>query len=172
MSFSPEVDQNFWHPTILSIVHYIWPSILWNWLGPILQQIYGRSFTKKTHFGASKKWKMIFSSKENENFLRQHCLSFQDAPLCTIWGHLNKLCHECGHKIDHLAWKPWIFTHDISFLRTLSKNNYRITSLLFFLETWSDIMTQCEGFPIFCFLLNFLCPFQNAVKTAGLTVPS
>ena len=25
-----------------------------------------------------------FSSKENENFLRQHCLPFQDAPLCTI----------------------------------------------------------------------------------------
>ena len=33
-------------------------------------------------------------------------------------------------------------------------------------------MTQCEGFPIFLFVLNFLCPFQNAVKTAGLTVPS
>ena len=60
-----------------------------------------------------------FSSKENENFLRQHCLPFQYAPLCTIWDHLNKLCHECGHKIDHLTWKPWIFTHDSSFLRTL-----------------------------------------------------
>ena len=35
-----------------------------------------------------------------------------------------------------------------SFLRTLFKNNYRITSLLFFLVTWSHIMTQCEGFPI------------------------
>ena len=33
-------------------------------------------------------------------------------------------------------------------------------------------MTQCEGFPIFDFFLNFLCPFQNAVKTAGMTVPS
>ena len=91
--------------------------ILENWFGTILQQIYGRSF-KKTYFGHSKKWKMIFSSKENENFLRQHCLSFQDAPLCMIWDHLKKLCHECGHKIDHLAWKPWIFTHDNSFLRT------------------------------------------------------
>ena len=75
--------------------------------------------SQKTHFGHSKKWKMNFSSKENENSLRQHCLEFQDAPLCTIWDHLNKLCHECGHKIDHLAWKPWIFTHDSSFLRTL-----------------------------------------------------
>ena len=33
-------------------------------------------------------------------------------------------------------------------------------------------MKQCEGFPIFLFFLNFLCPFQNAVKTAGMTVPS
>ena len=33
-------------------------------------------------------------------------------------------------------------------------------------------MTQCKGFPIFDFFLNFLCPFQNAVKTAGMTVPS
>ena len=74
---------------------------------------------KKTSFGALEKWKMVFSSNENENFLRQHCFPFQYAPLCTIWDHLNKLCHECGHKIDHLAWKPLISTHDSSFLRTL-----------------------------------------------------
>ena len=76
---------------------------------------------KKPSFLALEKWKMVFSSKENENFLRQHCLPFQYAPLCTIWDHLNKLCHECGHKIDHLAWKPLISTHDSSFLRTLLK---------------------------------------------------
>ena len=61
----------------------------------------------------------VFSSKENENFLRQHCLPFQYAPLCTIWDHLRKICHQCGHKIDHLAWKPLISTRDSSFLRTL-----------------------------------------------------
>jgi hypothetical protein len=87
--------------------------------------------SQKNSFWALEKWKMKFSSKENENFLRKHCLPFQDAPLCTIWDHLNKLCHECGHKIDHLDWKPWIFTHDSSFLRTLFLNNCRITSLLF-----------------------------------------
>ena len=74
--------------------------------------------SQKNSFRALGKWKMNFSSKENEKFLRQHCLSFQDAPFCTIWGHFNKLCHECGHMIDHLAWKPWIFTHDSSFLKT------------------------------------------------------
>ena len=70
-------------------------------------------------FWALEKWQMNFPCNENENFLRQYCLPFQDAPLCTIWDHLNKLCHECGHKIDHLAWNPLISTHDSSFLRTL-----------------------------------------------------
>ena len=74
---------------------------------------------KKTSFWALRKWKMNFPCKENENFLRQHCLMFQDAPLCIIWDNLNKLCHECGHKIDHLAWKPLISTRDSSFLRIL-----------------------------------------------------
>src|SRR4051812_64494 len=40
--------------------------------------------SQKTLLWALEKWKMVFSSKENENFLRQHCLSFQYAPLCTI----------------------------------------------------------------------------------------
>ena len=75
--------------------------------------------SQKNSFWAPEKWKIVFSSKENENFLMKYCLPFQYAPLCTIWDHLNKLCHECGHKIDHLAWKPWTFTHDSSFLRTL-----------------------------------------------------
>ena len=39
---------------------------------------------QKNSFRALEKWKMNFSSKENENFLRKHCLPFQDAPLCTI----------------------------------------------------------------------------------------
>ena len=67
----------------------------------------------------TRKWKMNFPCKENKKSLKQHCLPFQYAALCIIWDHLNKLCHECGHKIDHLAWKPWIFTHDSSFPRTL-----------------------------------------------------
>ena len=75
--------------------------------------------SQKNSFWAFKKWKMNFSSKENGNSLRQHCLLFQYAPLCTIWYHLNKLCHGCGHKIDHLAWKPLISTRDSSFLRTV-----------------------------------------------------
>ena len=75
--------------------------------------------SQKTSFRALGKWKMNFPCKENENSLRQHCLPFQYAPLCTIWDHLNKLCHEYGHKIDHLAWKPLISTRDSLSLRTL-----------------------------------------------------
>ena len=40
--------------------------------------------SQKNSFWAFKQWKMNFSSKENENSLRQHCLPFQDAPSCTI----------------------------------------------------------------------------------------
>ena len=40
--------------------------------------------SQKNSFWAFKKWKMNFPCKENQNFLRQHCLEFQDAPLCTI----------------------------------------------------------------------------------------
>ena len=122
---------------------------------------------KKPPFGHSKNGKWFFRPKK-KNFLRQHCLPLQYAPLCTIWKYLNKLCHECGHKIDHLAWKPWLCTHDSSFLRTLFYNNCRITSLLFFLETWSHIMTQCEGFPIFWFFFEFFMPVSKCGQNGGL----
>ena len=39
---------------------------------------------KKTSFGALEKWKIALLCNESENSLRQHCLEFQDAPLCTI----------------------------------------------------------------------------------------
>ena len=38
----------------------ICPSILENWFGPILQQLFGRSFTKKPHLGHSKNGKWLF----------------------------------------------------------------------------------------------------------------
>ena len=110
---------------------------------------------------------MIFTYKENENFLNQHCLPFQYAPLCIILYHFNKLCHECGHKIDHLAWKPWIFTHDSPFLRTLIWNNCRITCLLFFLVTLSHIMTQCNGFPFFWICFEFFMAISKRGQNIG-----
>jgi hypothetical protein len=32
-------------------------------------------------------------------------------------------------------------------------------------------MTQHEGFVLFFIFLNFLCRFQNAAKTVGVTAP-
>ena len=77
----------------------VFSKMIWSNFATIIWQF----LHKKTSFRALEKWKMVFSSNENENFLRQHCLLFQYAPLCTILDHLNKLCHGCGHKIDHLA---------------------------------------------------------------------
>ena len=99
-----------------------------------LQHIFGSSFTRKPHFTHSKNEKWFFC-KENKNFLHQHCSTFQYTQSCTIWGHLNKLCHECGHNTRHLAWKPRIFVHGSSVLRTLFQDNCPIQSLLFFLLT-------------------------------------
>ena len=39
--------------------------------------------SQKNLISSTRKMEMNFSSKENENSLRQHCLEFQDAPLCT-----------------------------------------------------------------------------------------
>ena len=122
---------------------------------------------KKTSFWALEKWKMVFSSKENENFLRQHCLEFQDVPLYTIWDHLNKLCHECGHKIDHLAWKPWIFTHDSSFLRTFLKELSYYKFIIFpgNLVTYNDTMRRFSNFLIF---FEFFMPVSKCGQNDGL----
>ena len=55
-------------------------KMIWSNFATIICQV----LPKKTSFWALAKRKMVFSSKENENFLRQHCLPFQYAPLCTI----------------------------------------------------------------------------------------
>ena len=69
LSFSPEVDQNFLHPTIWSIVHEICPSILEKWFGTILQQLFVSSFTKKPPFGHSKNGKWFFRPKKMKTSL-------------------------------------------------------------------------------------------------------
>ena len=65
--------------------------------------------SQKNLFWALKKWKIDFSSKENENFVRQHCLTFQYAPWCTIWDHLNKLCHDVAIRLI-----IWLENHESS----------------------------------------------------------
>jgi hypothetical protein len=57
---------------------------------------------------------------ENENSQYELCLASQYAHMCTIWGHLNKLFYDSSHDLAYLAWKPWNFVHDRSFLRRVS----------------------------------------------------
>ena len=123
--------------------------------------------SQKNSFRALEKWKMYFPWKENENSLRQHCLEFQDAPLCTIWDHLNKLCHECGHNIDHLAWKPLISTHHSSFLRTLFKKLPYYKFIIFpgNLVTYNDTMRR---FSYFFNFFEFFMPVSKCGQNGGL----
>ena len=111
---------------------------------------------------------MHFSFKENEKSLRWTCLTFKDTHLCIIPDHLNKLCREIGYNIGHLAWKPWIFIHDSSFLRTLFQDICIIPSLYFFLDTMSHKMTQCQGFPFFCFFQIVYADFKRQSKLLAL----
>ena len=97
---------------------------------------------QNNQFFTLKKWKMIFLCNENENFLRQHCSPLQDGPMCTIWDHLNKLCHESSHNIRHLTWKSWIFVHGSSFLRTPFQDICRISILLFLLNATMHICVK------------------------------
>jgi hypothetical protein len=54
---------------------------------------------------------------ENGNSQYELCLPSQYTHMSTIWGHLNKLFYDSAHDLAHLAWKPWNFVHDRSFLR-------------------------------------------------------
>ena len=117
--------------------------------------------SQKTPFRHLKKWKLIFLYNKVENFIGQHRLPCQDAHVCTIWAHYHTLCHGCGHNIGHLPWKPWNFVHDSSFLRTLFENICNIPILLFFIETRSHKMTQCEGFTFFWFFLISYTRFKT-----------
>ena len=55
-------------------------KMIWSNFATIIWQF----LHKKTSFGALEKWKMALLCNESENSLRQHCLEFQDAPLCII----------------------------------------------------------------------------------------
>ena len=62
--------------------------------------------SQKAPFLALGKWKMYFLLNKVENFLRQPCVPSQDAHVCTIQAHSEKLCRGCGHNIGHLPGKP------------------------------------------------------------------
>ena len=127
--------------------------------------------SQKNSFWALKKMENEFFSKENENFVRKHCLPFQDAPLCTIWDRLNNYAmnvairliirlesHESSRMIAHF-WEH--------FFKIISK-----LQVYYFYDNLVIYNDTMRRFSIFWFFFNFLCLFQNTVKTTGLTVPS
>ena len=137
-----------------------------------MQQLFGRSFTKKPPFGHSKNGKWFFRPTKMKTSLGNivcHSNMHPCAQYEIIWTNyaMNVAIRLIIWLESH--WSPHVIAH-------FWEHFFKIIAVLqvyyFFLGTWPHIMTQCEGFPIFWFFLNFLCPFQNAVKTAGLTVPS
>jgi hypothetical protein len=140
---------------LLKFVHITWSNIF---LNVVLKfcNIFVVGASQKKPFFRTRKMENVFLCNEKENFLCQHCPCFQDACLCTIWAHFNKLCHGCGYNTRHLARKPRLFVEDNSFLWTPFQYNYRIPSLLFLVDTRTYIMTPREGLTSFWNFLNFL----------------
>jgi hypothetical protein len=78
--------------------------------------------------------KPFFNTQEIENDLfmprkgehpNKHCLQSQKAYMCTLLGHLNKLCHGFGH--DPLI---WLESHVILYMVAHSRKEFsRIFSL-------------------------------------------
>ena len=129
-----------------------------------MKQLFGRSFTKKTHFGHSKNGKLIFRPKKMKTSLGNivcHSNMHPCAQYEIIWTNY-------AMNVD-IRLIIWLESHESSrmiahFWEHFFLNNFRITSLLFFLETWSHIMTQCEGFPFFYFFWIFYARFKMRSK--------
>ena len=130
---------------------------------------YLRGLPQKNTYWA-RKHGMKFSCKENENSLGNIVCNSKMHPCAQyeiIWANyaMNVIIrliiwlesHESSHLITHF-WEHFF------------ENYYRIASLLFFLVTWSHIMTQCEGFPIFWFFWIFM-PVSKCGQNGRLDVP-
>jgi hypothetical protein len=107
LSFLWKVDgTNCMHNKLLiytkNVSYYYWK--LW-WSSFVM---YFQYFLHTKHpILTLRKWELIFLCIENENSEYKICFPSQYTHMCTIWGHLNKLFHDSGHDLAHLAWKPW-----------------------------------------------------------------
>ena len=136
-----------------------------------MQQIYGRSFTKKPHFEHSKNGKCIFDPKKMKTYLGNivyHSKMHPCARYEIIWTN-----YAMNVAIRLII---WLESQESSrLIAHFWEHFFKIITVLqvyyFFcnLVIYDDTMRRFSNFLIF---LNFLCLFQNAVKTAGMTVPS
>ena len=120
--------------------------------------------SQKSHFGHSENGKCIFYEKKMKTPLGNIVCNSKMHPFAQyeiIWTN-----YAMNLAIRLII---WLESHESSeMIAHFWEHFFKIIIVLqvyyFFLETWSHMMTQCEGFPIFWIFLNFLCPFQNAVK--------
>jgi hypothetical protein len=59
-------------------------------------------FTKKS-FLAHRKWKMVFYIRKVGNSTWQHCLEYQNAPMCPIWAHYKNYVKDMAITFGHFA---------------------------------------------------------------------
>ena len=91
---------------------YYFRKLIWSNYAIIIWEV----LHKKTSLWALEKWKIVFSSKENENFLRQHCLTFQYHPYAQydiIWTNyamnvaIRLIIWLEGHWSPHVIARFW-----------------------------------------------------------------
>ena len=123
--------------------------------------------SQKKPFLTRRKWKMVFLFDEKKNFLLEHCPCFQDACLCVIWAHYNKLCHVFGPNTRYFDRNPRMLGGDSSFLWTSFQLDIRIPSLLFFVDTRTYVMTPGEGLALFRVFLEFPEPVSGQSQDGG-----
>ena len=87
--------------------------------------------SQKTHFWHSKNGKHSFYSKKKKTFFGNIVRHSKMHVWVQYMAILKKPCHECGDDVRQLPWKPWIFVDNSSFLWTLFRDSYRISSLYF-----------------------------------------
>ena len=136
-----------------------------------MQQIYGSSFTKKPHFGHSKNGKWIFRAKKMKTPLGNIVWNSKMHPCAQYEIILTNYATNVAISLiicleSHESWEmiAHFWEHFFKIIAVLQVYYFPGN-----LVTYNDTMRR---FSIFLIFLNFLCLFQNAVKTAGMIVPS
>ena len=134
------------------------------------EQLFGRSFTKKPPFVHSKNGKPFFRPKKRKTSLGNivcHSNMHPCAQYEIIWTNyamnvaIRLIIWLESHWSPHMIARFW--EHFFKIIVVLQVFIFPRN-----LDTYDDAMRR---FPNFLIFFIFLCPFQNAVKTTGMTVP-
>ena len=126
---------------------------------------------KKTHFRHSENGKWFFRPKKMKTSLGNIVCHYNMHPCAQyeiIWTN-----YAMNAAIRLIIWlDSHVSSRLIAHFWEHFFNIITILQVYYFswkLVTYNDTM---QRFSNFMFFLNFLCPFQNTVKTAGLTAPT